>query len=111
MTHRTMSEHSTSELRPARNLYNFIFQDMSSFKMAALQKSLEESVPSCDLDKVNRQYHELTEKYRDLLEKGNTLVSKAEAVVGLQVRQPDRSIYLLLLCLTWECMLTWFLYY
>ncbi|XP_041354240.1 centrosomal protein of 290 kDa-like [Gigantopelta aegis] len=60
------------------------YKDMSSFKMAALQKSLEDSVPSCDLDKVNRQYHELTEKYRDLLEKGNTLVSRAEAVVGLQ---------------------------
>lgn len=58
---------------------------MASFKIAALQKALEESVPQADLDKVNKEYHQLTEKYRDLLEKGNTLVSKAEAITGLEV--------------------------
>lgn len=63
----------------------FIVQDMASFKIAALQKALEESVPQADLDKVNKEYHQLTEKYRDLLEKGNTLVSKAEAITGLEV--------------------------
>ena len=63
----------------------FVVQDMASFKIAALQKALEESVPQADLDKVNKEYHQLTEKYRDLLEKGNTLVSKAEAITGLEV--------------------------
>ncbi|XP_055954901.1 centrosomal protein of 290 kDa [Patella vulgata] len=60
------------------------YKDMASFKIGALQKALDDSVPSSDLDKVNRQYHELTEKYRDLLEKGNNLVNKAEAVIGLE---------------------------
>ena len=62
-----------------------VVQDMSAFKIAALQKALEESVPQADLDKVNKEYHQLTEKYRDLLEKGNTLVSKAEAITSLEV--------------------------
>lgn len=58
---------------------------MAAFKIAALQKALEDSVPSADLEKINKEYHNLTEKYRDLLEKGNTLVSKAEAIQGLEV--------------------------
>ncbi|XP_055888045.1 centrosomal protein of 290 kDa-like [Biomphalaria glabrata] len=60
------------------------YKDMAAFKIAALQKALEDSVPSADLEKVNKQYHNLTEKYRDMLEKGNTLVSKAEALEGLE---------------------------
>ncbi|XP_071113169.1 centrosomal protein of 290 kDa-like [Haliotis cracherodii] len=60
------------------------FKDMSTFKITQLQKTLEDSVPQSDMDKMNRRYHELTEKYRDLLEKGNNLVSKAEALTGLE---------------------------
>lgn len=60
-------------------------QDMATFKIASLQKALDDSVPSSDLDLMNKRYHDLTEKYRDTLEKGNTLVSKAEALVGLEV--------------------------
>ncbi|PVD27873.1 hypothetical protein C0Q70_10448 [Pomacea canaliculata] len=60
------------------------YKDMSAFKIAALQKALEDSVPSSDLDKISKEYHQLTEKYRDLLDKGNTLVSKAEAITGLE---------------------------
>ncbi|XP_005096015.2 centrosomal protein of 290 kDa [Aplysia californica] len=60
------------------------YKDMSAFKIAALQKALEDSVPASDLEKVNKQYHNLTEKYRDILEKGNNLVSKAEALEGLE---------------------------
>lgn len=63
----------------------FFLQDMATFKIAALQKALDDSVPSTDLDLMNKRYHDLTEKYRDTLEKGNTLVSKAEALVGLEV--------------------------
>lgn len=58
---------------------------MATFKVASLQKALDDSVPSTDLDLMNKRYHDLTEKYRDTLEKGNTLVSKAEALVGLEV--------------------------
>ncbi|XP_061195068.1 centrosomal protein of 290 kDa-like isoform X3 [Saccostrea echinata] len=60
------------------------FKDMATFKMAALQKAIEDSVPAADLELMNKRYHDLTEKYRDTLEKGNTLVSKAEALVGLE---------------------------
>lgn len=63
----------------------FFLQDMATFKIASLQKALDDSVPSTDLDLMNKRYHDLTEKYRDTLEKGNTLVSKAEALVGLEV--------------------------
>lgn len=68
----------------------FFLQDMATFKIAALQKALDDSVPSTDLDLMNKRYHDLTEKYRDTLEKGNTLVSKAEALVGLEVHVGTR---------------------
>ncbi|KAH3726744.1 centrosomal protein of 290 kDa-like [Dreissena polymorpha] len=61
------------------------YKDMAAFKIAGLQKAMEESVPSSDLDLVNKKYHEATEKYRDLLEKGNNLVLKAEMLTGLEV--------------------------
>ncbi|KAK3096658.1 hypothetical protein FSP39_002154 [Pinctada imbricata] len=59
-------------------------KDMATFKIAALQKAIEDSVPSESLDHVNKKFHDLTEKYRDTLEKGNTLVTKAEAITGLE---------------------------
>ena len=59
---------------------------MSTFKIASLQKALEDSVPSESLDHINKKFHTLTEKYRDTLEKGNSLVTKAEAITGLEVR-------------------------
>ncbi|GCB72618.1 hypothetical protein scyTo_0002097 [Scyliorhinus torazame] len=52
------------------------FKDMASFKIAALQKALDESVPTSDLERANKQYNELTAKYRDLLQKDNLLVQK-----------------------------------
>ena len=63
----------------------FYYQDMAAFKIAGLQKALEESIPAVDLEQANKKYHELTEKYRDLLEKGNNLVLKAEMLTGLEV--------------------------
>lgn len=63
---------------------------MAAFKMAGLQKALDESVPTSDLDFANKKYHELTEKYRDLLEKGNNLVLKAEMLTGLEVSLMSR---------------------
>jgi centrosomal protein CEP290 len=57
---------------------------MATFKLAHLQRALDESVPSSDLDHANRQYNELTEKYRDLLEKGNSLVARSEELTSLE---------------------------
>lgn len=61
------------------------YKDMATFKIAALQKSLEDSVPSSELEVVNKQYTELTEKYRDMLERSNSLVARSEENSGFEV--------------------------
>ncbi len=58
---------------------------MAQFKIAALQKALDNSVASDELDVANRQFTELTEKYRDLLDKSNSLVVSNEASAGFEV--------------------------
>ncbi len=63
------------------------YKDMASFKIASLQKSLDESVPSAELDLQNKKYTELTEKYRDLLDKSNNLVIHSEATSGFEVNE------------------------
>jgi len=60
-------------------------QDMASFKIAALQKALDDSVPSSELELANKQYTELTEKYRDKLESTKSLVAFKEEATGYQV--------------------------
>ena len=60
---------------------------MASFKIAALQKALEDSVPASELDAMNKKYTELTEKYRDILGKSNNLVAKSEQNTGYEVRK------------------------
>ncbi|XP_072341038.1 centrosomal protein of 290 kDa isoform X5 [Scyliorhinus torazame] len=60
------------------------FKDMASFKIAALQKALDESVPTSDLERANKQYNELTAKYRDLLQKDNLLVQKTTSLEHLE---------------------------
>ena len=45
------------------------YKDQSSFKLAALQKQVSESVPATHLEAANRQFSDLTAKYRDLLQK------------------------------------------
>ncbi|XP_042323117.1 centrosomal protein of 290 kDa isoform X5 [Sceloporus undulatus] len=52
------------------------FKDMATFKIAALQKVLDDSVPLNDLEVANKQYNELTAKYRDTLQKDNLLVQR-----------------------------------
>ncbi|XP_054845400.1 centrosomal protein of 290 kDa [Eublepharis macularius] len=52
------------------------FKEMATFKIAALQKVLDDSVPLNDLEMANKQYNELTAKYRDLLQKDNLLVQR-----------------------------------
>ncbi|NXJ59339.1 CE290 protein, partial [Rostratula benghalensis] len=52
------------------------FKEMASFKIAALQKALDGSVPVSELELANKQYNELTAKYRDMLQKDNLLVQR-----------------------------------
>ena len=66
---------------------------MSAFKIAALQKALDDAVPRSDLERANRQFTELTEKYRGMLDKTNHLVMKSEASSGYEVR-PMSHFYL-----------------
>lgn len=58
---------------------------MAAFKIVALQKALDSSVPVVEFEKVNKQYYSLTEKYRDILERGNSLISETEKLEGLKV--------------------------
>lgn len=59
---------------------------MATYRIAALQKALDNSVPELELQLANKQYNELTAKYRDLLQKENTLISRSSAVENLEVR-------------------------
>ncbi|XP_030336722.1 centrosomal protein of 290 kDa isoform X1 [Strigops habroptila] len=52
------------------------FKEMASFKIAALQKVLDGSVPLSELELANKQYNALTAKYRDMLQKDNVLVQR-----------------------------------
>ncbi|XP_062440904.1 centrosomal protein of 290 kDa isoform X2 [Rhea pennata] len=52
------------------------FKEMASFKIAALQKVLDDCVPLSELELVNKQYNALTAKYRDILQKDNLLIQR-----------------------------------
>lgn len=58
---------------------------MTSFKVAGLQKALDESVPASQLEAANKQFNELTEKYHHLLESSKSLVTVKEESSGYQV--------------------------
>lgn len=58
---------------------------MATFKIAALQKALDDSVPLNDLEMANKQYNELTAKYRDMLQKDNLLIQRTNNVERLEV--------------------------
>lgn len=58
---------------------------MATFKIAALQKALDNSVPLEDLEMANKQYNELTAKYRDILQKDNLLVQRTTSMDHLEV--------------------------
>ncbi|KAM3833500.1 centrosomal protein of 290 kDa isoform 2-T2 [Vipera latastei] len=60
------------------------FKEMATFKIAALQKALDDSVPLNDLEMANKQYNELTAKYRDMLQKDNLLVQRTNNVKHLE---------------------------
>uniref|UniRef100_A0A8C3U9K6 Centrosomal protein 290 n=1 Tax=Catharus ustulatus TaxID=91951 RepID=A0A8C3U9K6_CATUS len=52
------------------------FKEMACFKIAALQKVLDGSVPLSELEVANKQYNALTAKYREILQKDNLLVQR-----------------------------------
>ncbi|XP_041265814.1 centrosomal protein of 290 kDa isoform X3 [Onychostruthus taczanowskii] len=52
------------------------FKEMACFKISALQKVLDSSVPLSELEVANKQYNALTAKYREMLQKDNLLVQR-----------------------------------
>ena len=60
------------------------YKEMASYKMAVLQRSLDESCPSAELAAANREFSELTAKYRDLLQREHTLVERSSKLEVLE---------------------------
>uniref|UniRef100_A0A7M4FSC7 Centrosomal protein 290 n=1 Tax=Crocodylus porosus TaxID=8502 RepID=A0A7M4FSC7_CROPO len=60
------------------------FKEMANFKITALQKILDSSVPLSELELANKQYNELTAKYRDMLQKDNLLVQRTTNMEHLE---------------------------
>ncbi|KAM7003571.1 centrosomal protein of 290 kDa [Tautogolabrus adspersus] len=60
------------------------FKEMAAYKIAALQKALDDSVPSSDLEKANKQYTELTVKYRDMLQRDSRLIQRTTNLEHLE---------------------------
>lgn len=58
---------------------------MAAYKIAALQKALDDSVPSSDLERANKQYTELTVKYRDMLQRDSRLIQRTTNLEHLEV--------------------------
>ncbi|XP_039724937.1 centrosomal protein of 290 kDa isoform X5 [Pteropus medius] len=60
------------------------FKEMAIFKIAALQKVIDNSVSLSELELANKQYNELTAKYRDILQKDNILVQRTNNLEHLE---------------------------
>ncbi|XP_029398148.1 centrosomal protein of 290 kDa [Mus pahari] len=60
------------------------FKEMATFKIAALQKVIDNSVSLSELELANKQYNELTTKYRDILQKDNMLVQRTSNLEHLE---------------------------
>nr|XP_060512808.1 centrosomal protein of 290 kDa [Panthera onca] len=60
------------------------FKEMAIFKIAALQKVIDNSVSLSELELANKQYNELTAKYRDILQKDNMLVQRTNNLEHLE---------------------------
>ncbi|XP_077327508.1 centrosomal protein of 290 kDa [Lithobates pipiens] len=60
------------------------YKEIAAFKMAALQKALDDSVPFSELEIANKQYNDLTARYRDMLQKDNLLVQRTENLAHLE---------------------------
>ncbi|XP_014882312.1 centrosomal protein of 290 kDa-like [Poecilia latipinna] len=57
---------------------------MAAYKITALQKALDDSVPASELERANKQYTKLTVKYRDVLQKDSLLVQKTSSLQHLE---------------------------
>nr|XP_019934441.1 PREDICTED: centrosomal protein of 290 kDa isoform X2 [Paralichthys olivaceus] len=60
------------------------YKEMAAYQIAALQKALDDSVPSSDLEKANKQYTELTVKYRDMLQRDSCLIQRTTNLEHLE---------------------------
>ncbi|XP_072511618.1 centrosomal protein of 290 kDa isoform X2 [Notamacropus eugenii] len=60
------------------------FKETTVFRIAALQKLIDNSVPLSELELANKQYNELTAKYRDMLQKDNMLVQRMSSLQLLE---------------------------
>uniref|UniRef100_A0AAQ5WYA8 Centrosomal protein of 290kDa coiled-coil region domain-containing protein n=1 Tax=Amphiprion ocellaris TaxID=80972 RepID=A0AAQ5WYA8_AMPOC len=60
------------------------YKEMAAYKIAALQKALDDSVPSADLERANKQYTELTVKYRDMLQRDSRLIQRTTNLEHLE---------------------------
>ncbi|KAM6937006.1 centrosomal protein of 290 kDa [Xenentodon cancila] len=60
------------------------YKEMAAYKMAALQKALDDSVPSSVLERANKQYTELTAKYRDVLQRDGRLIQRTSNLEHLE---------------------------
>ncbi|XP_037623210.1 centrosomal protein of 290 kDa isoform X2 [Sebastes umbrosus] len=60
------------------------YKEMTAYKIAALQKALDDSVPSSDLERANKQYTELTVKYRDMLQRDSRLIQRTTNLEHLE---------------------------
>ncbi|XP_061576889.1 centrosomal protein of 290 kDa isoform X2 [Cololabis saira] len=60
------------------------YKEMAAYKMAALQKALDDSVPSSDLERANQQYTELTARYRDVLQRDGRLLQRTSNLEHLE---------------------------
>lgn len=58
---------------------------MAAYKIAALQRALDDSVPSSDLEKANKQYTDLTVKYRNMLQRDSRLIQRTTNLEHLEV--------------------------
>uniref|UniRef100_A0A8C6L106 Centrosomal protein 290 n=1 Tax=Nothobranchius furzeri TaxID=105023 RepID=A0A8C6L106_NOTFU len=64
--------------------YLLRYKEMAAYKMSALQKALDDSVPASELEKANKQYTELTVKYRDMLQRDSCLIQRTTNLEHLQ---------------------------
>ncbi|XP_038142844.1 centrosomal protein of 290 kDa isoform X2 [Cyprinodon tularosa] len=60
------------------------YKEMAAYKIGALQKALDDSVPASELERANKQYTELTVKYRDVLQKDSLLIQRATNMEHLE---------------------------
>ncbi|MEQ2239571.1 hypothetical protein ILYODFUR_005717, partial [Ilyodon furcidens] len=60
------------------------YKEMAAYKITALQKALDDSVPASELERANKQYTDLTIKYRDVLQKDSLLIQRTTNLEHLE---------------------------